>query len=232
MHLAGDGLLPDVDHIGLAPANGQPFLFAIARDPNTIFASWNIEWRSVFQKTMPADRRVHLRVIGEDGTFETTVAVEPMSATHYVTVSGLHNAYRLEIGYFQQYDTWHSVATSVEVEMPSQGSVQLAGVDLATIPFHISFQQLASLHGTTVNTSTARTMSEFQKRILSSDKSNEATRFDTQILSGLNLSVSEIAAARRDFMKIEGEKAARRASTMFQVTATSPMRGFQSNPGS
>jgi Domain of unknown function (DUF4912) len=231
VHLAGDGLAPDVDRIGVTHAHGQPFLFAIARDARTIFASWTIDWRSVFEKTMPADRQVHLRVIGGDGTTETTVAVEPMGAMHYVTISGLHNAYRVEIGYFQPFDSWHSVATSSQVEMPSQGSVEVADVDFATIPFHVSFQQLANLFGTANGTSIARVISEFQKRVLSGDKSNEATRFDTQILNSLNLSLDEIAAAERDFTNIDSQKLARRAHAMFQVATTSPVRGFQANSG-
>jgi len=231
VHLANEGLLPDVDRSGVTHAHGQPFLFAIARDTRTIFASWTIDWRSVFEKAMPADRQVHLRVIGGDGIAETTIAVEPMSAMHYVTISGLHNAYRVEIGYFQPFDSWHSVATSSEVEMPSQGSVEVADVDFATIPFHLSFQQLANLFGTANDTSIARAVSEFQKRVLSGDKSNEATRFDTQILNSLNLSLDEMAAAERDFMRIDSEKLARRAHAMFQVAATSPARGFQANAG-
>src|SRR5262249_31455073 len=182
VHLAGEGLLPDVNRIGVPRAHGQPFLFAIARDARTIFASWNIDWRSVFQKGMPADRQVHLRIIAGDGILETTVAVEPMGAMHYVKTSGLHNAYRVEIGYFQPFDTWNSVATSVDVEMPSQGSVELANVDLATIPFHISFQQLANLFGAANDTSIARVVSEFQKRLLNNGEPHEATRLDRPIL--------------------------------------------------
>ncbi|HXI75012.1 MAG TPA: DUF4912 domain-containing protein, partial [Pyrinomonadaceae bacterium] len=227
----GDGLLPDVNRIGVTHAHGQPFLFAIARDARTIFASWNIDWRAVFQKGMPADRQVHLRIIGGDGILETTVAVEPMGAMHFVKTSGLHNAYRVEIGYFQPFDTWNSVATSVDVEMPSQGSVELADVDLATIPFHLSFQQLASLFAAANDTSVARVVSEFQKRVLNSDKPNEATPLDRRILSSLNLSLDEIATAERDFRKIDSEKLARRARAMLQVAATSPVRGFEANPG-
>jgi len=197
----------------------------------TIFVNWNIDWRSVFEKEMPADRLVHLRVIPRDGIVETTVAVEPMSAMHCVTISGLHDSYRVEIGYFQPFDTWHSVATSGEVEMPSQGSVASADVDLATIPFHLSFQKLANLFGTANDTSIARVISEFQKRVLNSGKPNEATRFDTQILSSLNLSLDEIVATERDFKKIDSEKLARRARAMLQVAATSPARGFQANAG-
>src|SRR5262249_29060272 len=72
VHLADNGPLPDVrDGIGLMRVHGQPFLFAIARDARTIFASWSVDWRSIFAKTLPADRQVHLRVIGADGVMET-----------------------------------------------------------------------------------------------------------------------------------------------------------------
>jgi len=176
---------------------------------------------------MPADRQVHLRVIGGEDVIETRVTVEPMSAMHYVTISGLHNSYRVEIGYFQPFDTWHSVATSGAVEMPVQGGVELCDVDLATIPFHVSFQQLANLFGTPNDTSVARLVSEFQKRVLSSGKPNETTPSDAQVLRKLNLSQPEIAAAERDFRKIDTEKLSRRARGMLRFAGTSPARGFE-----
>src|SRR5262249_4890702 len=88
------------DLIGLTRVPGQPFLFPIRRDSTTIFESWNVVWRSVFEKAKPAGRQVHLRVIGGDNAVDTTVTVEPMSTMHYVAISGLHNLYRVEIGYF------------------------------------------------------------------------------------------------------------------------------------
>jgi hypothetical protein len=233
VYLAADGPLSDArDRVGLTRGHAHPFLFAIARDARTIFVSWNIDWRSVFENAMPADRQVHLRVIGEDGVIEARVAVEPMGAMHYLTISGLRESYRVEIGYFQPFDIWHSVATSDEVEMPPQGSVEFADVDLATIPFHLSFQQLANLFGAANDTSVAKLVSEFQKRVSSSDKPHEATRFDAQILRNLNLSLPEIAAAEHDFKKIDTEKLARCARAMLRFAATSPARGFQANPGS
>src|SRR5262245_34183258 len=127
VHLADDGSLPEVhDRIGLTRLHGQRLLFAIARDERTIFATWNIDWRSVFEKAMPADRQVHLRVIGGNGVIETTVVVEPMSGMHFLTISDVHNSYRVEIGYFRPFDSWHSVAMSDQVEMRPQGSVELA----------------------------------------------------------------------------------------------------------
>src|SRR6201997_5935024 len=83
VRLAEDGPLPDVrDRVALTRVHGQPFLFAIARDARTIFATWNIDWRSVFEKAMPADRQVHLRVIGGEGVLEKGGDVEPMRGMH------------------------------------------------------------------------------------------------------------------------------------------------------
>jgi hypothetical protein len=111
--------------------------------------------------------------------------------------------------------------------MPPQGSVELADVDLATIPFHLSFQQLANLFGAPNDTSVARLASEFQKRVLTCDKPNEATPPDTQILRSLNLSLPAIATAERNFKKIDTEKLASRARRMLRFAATSPARGFE-----
>jgi hypothetical protein len=60
-------------------------------------------------------------------------------------------------------------------------------------------------------------VSEFQRRVLSNDKPNEATPSDTRILRDLNLSLPEIAAAQRDFKKIDTEKLARRARAMLSI---------------
>ena len=232
VHLAEDEQLSySGDPMGLARVCGPPFLFAIARDPRTIFASWNVDWRAVFEKGMPTDRQVHLRVIGRDGAIETRVAVEPMSATNYLTISGLHNSYHVEIGYFQPFDTWHSVAASDEVEMPPHGSVALADADLATIPFHLSFQQLANVFGATKDALVARTVSEFQKQVFSSHKPNEAIQSDRQVLRDLNFSLPEIAAAEHNFRTIDSEKLARRAHALLRFAATSPVRGFRGNAG-
>ena len=58
---------------------GEPVLFAIARDPRTIFAYWSIDWASIFYTTAPVDRQVHLRVYRGDGGDEAAAAAEPMA---------------------------------------------------------------------------------------------------------------------------------------------------------
>src|SRR6266568_7633601 len=137
VRLAADDRLQNVvDSAGLPRVYGPPIVFAIARDSRTIFVSWNIDWLSVFEKAMPVDRQVHLRVYRADGLEEKSAAVEPMAGIHYVKTSEPHGFYHVEIGYYQPADIWHSVAMSNEVAMPPDGIAGTVDVDLATFFFN------------------------------------------------------------------------------------------------
>jgi len=226
VRLAADDQLQDVaDSAGLPRVYGPPILFAIARDSRTIFASWNIDWLSVFEKAMPVDRQVHLRVYRADGLEEKSVAVEPMAGMHYVTTSGPHGSCRVEVGYYQPAGVWHSVAMSNEVVMPPNGIAETTEVDLATIPFHLSFQQLLNLFGSATDTALAAVISQFEKRALSSDEKTLSGR-DEKILRGLRGSVSEVAAEWRAFDDIDDEKLASRTRALLGFGSSSPFRGF------
>ena len=54
-HDLGNGL-------GLPRLPGSPRLLAIARDPLTVFAYWDVDWPSTFKNATPVDRQVHLRI--------------------------------------------------------------------------------------------------------------------------------------------------------------------------
>ena len=218
---------PDVgDSLGLTREHGARILFAIARDPRTIFASWNIDWASLFETVMPVDRQVHLRLYGADGLQEKTVAVEPMAAMHYVTTSGSHASYRVEIGYYQPADVWHSVAISHEIAMPPTGVSETTDVDLATIPFHVAFQQLLNLFRTATETRLATVLSQFQKRALGREQRKALSEDERKILRKPQVSRSEIATARRVFDDLQTETLARRARALSGFGASSPNRGF------
>src|SRR3982751_2822465 len=88
------------DAVQLPRFYGEPLLFAIARDPHTIFVCWSADWVSVFGNTAPAERKGHLRVYREDGGEETTAAAEPMAGNCYLSVSHPRATYRVEIGYY------------------------------------------------------------------------------------------------------------------------------------
>ncbi len=229
VRLAANARLKDAgDSIGLPCVYGPPILFAIARDSRCIFASWNIDWLSVFEKTMPVDRQVHLRVYRADGLEEKSAAVEPMAGMHYLTTSEPHGSYRVEIGYYQPADVWRSVAMSNEVVMPPpDGIAETVDVDLATIPFHVSFHQLLDLFGAANDTELAAVISRFQKRALRSKERARLSPKEKIILRKLDVSLSDIAAARRAFDQADIEKLARRAGAPLGFGPSSPSRGFE-----
>ena len=133
----------DYENLGELPRSyGRPVLFGIARDPHTLFAYWEIDWKDAFGSKPPADRQVHLRVISDDGSEETRVTVEPFAGNHCVTVSQARGSYRIELGYHEPADIWNSVATSDAIATPPDDVSANDAIDVATIPFHLSFQRM------------------------------------------------------------------------------------------
>ena len=213
--------------VGLPRVHGAPILFAIARDPRTIFTYWSIDWPAVFAKTVPVDRQAHLRVYRADGVEEESVAVEPMSGNCSIAVSRPDGSYHVEIGYYQPADVWNSIATSNEVTMPRDSFADDGEVGLATIPFHLSFQRLLNLIGASKGDALAETISQFQKRALSNGKSKQLSAEEREILRAMDLSLSEIAAARRSFIDTAGSETLRkRTATLLGFSPASPSRAF------
>src|ERR1043166_215031 len=112
----------------------SPWLFAIARDPDTIFAYWNVDWPAVFSADVPEDRQVHARVLRCDGAEETAVAAEPMAANIYITVSPKRGPYHMDLGYYGAGNVWKSVARSDEIEKPPEFPLEKPQDELTTRP--------------------------------------------------------------------------------------------------
>jgi hypothetical protein len=213
--------------VGLPRAHGAPILFAIARDPRTIFTYWSIDWPSIFAKTVPVDRQAHLRVYRADGVEEESVAVEPMSGNCFIAVSRLGGSYHVEVGYYQPADVWNSIATSNEVTMPRDRFADDGEIGLATIPFHLSFQRLLDLFGASKGDSLAEMISQFQKRALNNEKRKKLSGKERQILRAMGLSLSEISAARRAFIdEASIETLRKRTEPVLRFASTSPARAF------
>lgn len=135
--------LRDYENLGELPRSyGGAFLFAIARDPHSVFVYWDIDWPAVFGDTPPVDRKVHLRVLWHEGIEESTVAAEPLAGSHLVSVTHARSSYRIEIGYYAPENVWNSVAISAAVITPPEDVADNGPVDVATIPFHLSFQRI------------------------------------------------------------------------------------------
>jgi len=135
--------LRDYENLGELPRSyGGAFLFAIARDPHTVFAYWDIDWAAVFGDKPPVDRKVHLRVLWHEGIEESTAAAEPLSGSQLLSVTHARSSYRVEIGYYAPENVWNSVAISAAVITPPDDVAENGPVDVATIPFHLSFQRI------------------------------------------------------------------------------------------
>jgi hypothetical protein len=208
--------------------HGPQRLVAIARDPWTIFAYWNVDWPSIFKNAAPIDRQAHLRVHCADGLEEKEAAVEPMAAMHYVTMSQRRRACRIEIGYYQPADIWHSVAMSNEIVIPPAETSEAEHVDLATIPFHLGFQQLVDLFGAAKDNALATVISRFQTRVVSSGRRERLSSEERKILQRTGVALSELADARRAFNQIDREKLKRGAEALLELGPTSPSRGLNS----
>jgi hypothetical protein len=223
--------LPEV--VELPRVYGAPLLFAIARDPRTLFAYWNVDWSSIFENTAPVDRQVHLRVYRSDGSEETATAVEPMAGNSYLTVSEPRENYRVEIGYYHPAAVWNSVATSDEVKMPPERMAENVDVDVATIPFHLSFQRLIDLFRASNTDALSEIVSRLQKRAVSEEDRALLTPEEWEVLRAMNLSIDEIGAARSAFLKHGNGAALRRhAETLLGFGASSTSRACGGSSGS
>ena len=207
--------------------HGAPELFAIARDPRTIFTYWGIDWPRVFARTTPVDRQVHLRVYRGDGALEMSAAVEPMAGNSYLTVSQQRGVYRVEIGYYQPEDVWNSVAVSDEVTMLPDNVAADADVDIATIPLHLSFQQLLDLFRVSNGAALAKIISQFQRRALNEEESELLNAEEWNILRAMDLSLSNTAVAWRAFLtQADDETLRKRTEAILSSDSSSPRGGF------
>src|SRR5881392_2075250 len=218
-HDLGNGL-------GVPRLHGSPRLLAIARDPWTIFAYWNVDWPSIFKNAAPVDRQVHLRIHCADDLEEKEAAIEPMAGMHYVKMSQRHRACRIELGYYQPVDIWRSVAMSNEIVIPPAEISEAEDVDLATIPFHLRFQQLVDLFGSANDNALATVISRFQTRAVSGGKHERLSSEERKILQRTGIAQSQLADARRAFNQIDREKLKRPAEALLRLDSTSPSRAF------
>src|SRR5213078_4525372 len=153
---------------------------------------------------------------------EKEAAIEPMAGMHYVRMSQRHRACRIEIGYYQPADVWRSVAMSNEIVIPPAEMSEAENVDLATIPFHLRFQQLVDLFGAANDNALATVISRFQTRAVSGGKHDRLSSDKRKILQRTGIAQSELADARRAFRQIDCEKLNRRAEALLRPASTSP----------
>lgn len=202
----------DYENLGELPRSyGRPVLFGIARDPHTLFAYWEIDWQRAFGNKPPSDRKVHLRVMSDDGSEETKVTVEPFAGNHCVAVSQARSTYRIELGYHEPAEVWNSVATSDAIATPPDDVSENAAVDVATIPFHLSFQRMVDTFRASKYDGDAlvEIVGRLQERADVPGGEN-LTETDRELLRAIDWSLSETDTAQRSRLRKSGDPFATR----------------------
>lgn len=121
---------------------GAETLWLVARDPESLFAYWDIDWMRAFGEEHPRTREVHFRLLDVNGLECSTIVVEPMAAFSQVRVPKADTAYQGEIGYFNSAMGWQSVARSEVIYVPPRGEARKRDSEFATVPMHLSFQAM------------------------------------------------------------------------------------------
>ncbi|PYM02220.1 MAG: hypothetical protein DMF19_03925 [Verrucomicrobia bacterium] len=215
-------LLPqrDVEELTGLPAHyGKPLLVAIARDPQTLFICWSVDWPAAFAKGLPADRCAHVR-IRQNGN-EKTVAVEPMSGSCAIEELEPGETYSVELGYYAPPETWNSVVTGNEVVMPFTSESADQMIDVATVPFHLTFQRILDAFRGSNGDELAQTLAKFQERA----NQSELSRDEAEVMRALDLSPEDLqktAATRESLAK--SERLRERGEKLFG--GASPGKGF------
>src|SRR4051812_18108841 len=217
---------PDYENLGELPRSyGGEFLFAIARDPKTLFVYWDIDWVAVFGDQPPTDRKVHLRLLWHEGIEESTVAVEPLAGSHLLTVAHSRSSYRVEIGYYAPDNVWNSVAISTAVITPPDDVANGGPVDVATIPFHLSFQRIIdTFRGSKYD---GDALAEIVGRLQHATDTSDATlpESERQLLRALDSGLSNSEALERARLRNAPDTFAPRdrIEAILGFGATSPM---------
>jgi len=111
--------------------------------------------------------------------------------------------------------------------MPPESVAQSVDVDVATIPFHLSFQRVIDTFRGSNGNALTEIVSRLQKRAVSDEERARLSPEEWEILRAMNLSIDDIDVARREFLK-RGKAASlrRRAEALLGFGASSPSRGF------
>jgi hypothetical protein len=111
--------------------------------------------------------------------------------------------------------------------MPPENIAQRVDVDVATIPFHLSFQRLIDTFRGSNGNALSEIVSRLQKRAVSDEERAMLSPEEWEILRAMNLSIDDMDASRRAFLKRGNGASLRwRAEALLGFGASSLSRGL------
>lgn len=171
---------------------GHSIVFAIARDPKSLFVYWDIAWSSAFANVAAQDRKVYLRAYDRNGSEIKRIEIEPLANTCDVSVAEPRGSFRIEIGYFDRERAWRSVGASDIVNTPSDKIGTVSPGDFALVPFHITFQRLTQLFRAAKSPEEPLTQSlaRLQEKALHSEERGLLTPEEREVFRAMKESIS------------------------------------------
>jgi hypothetical protein len=127
----------------------------------------------------------------------------------------------VELGYYAPAETWNCVVIGNEVMMPFASGSGGETIDVASVPFHLTFERILEAFASTNADDLADTLAKFQERASRSELSPD----EFQVLRALNLSPEDLqkaASARESLAK--SERIGERGENFF--SGSSPAEGF------
>jgi hypothetical protein len=215
----------------LPRSSGRQTIWLMPRDPQSLFAFWEVDWRAAFADPMPTERKVHLRLMRDDGSEETALEVEPMAGSCYIPVAAAAEFYTADLGFYQPAATWNSVAVSAAVQMPSNEINEADEAEFATIPLHLSFQRMIDAFRVTHHESASLTqmLAHLRERVASADEASAITSDEREIARALDHASSDGPQPAAKQRATPDLWARMEADRVLGFGATSPRGGFGGN---
>ena len=125
-----------IDDLGPLPHSyGGNAIFLVAQDPNWLFIYWDIDI------SLHPGGPCHLRVESGGSTIEQEIEVSFETRNWYIPVKSSGESYAVEIGFYRS-KKWNVIGRSSAVVTPRNRISESTQFDFATIPLHLSFNQL------------------------------------------------------------------------------------------
>ena len=125
-----------IDDLGPLPHSyGGNSIFLVAQDPHWLFTYWDIDI------SRHPGGPCHLRVESGGSTIEQEIEVSFETRNWYIPVNSSGESYTVEIGFYRSKQ-WNVIGRSSPVVTPRNRISESTQFDFATIPLHLSFNQL------------------------------------------------------------------------------------------
>jgi hypothetical protein len=139
--------LPAYEFLGYLPESyGTRKLFLVARDPNMLFAYWDldpVQYQEAVRGAHDGKIFLELYVPGEDRIQQ--VHVWDCHKNWYLQVNRPNTSFVAQLGYYRADGNFEVLARSAEVSTPRDDLSPNTDAAFVTIPFHLSFQDLYEL---------------------------------------------------------------------------------------